>query len=254
MKRYYIYGFSFIFFLFVSIVLWGCMCNSKNRLEKCYVKKEHTIKSEYSENQRIYSQVYCEDEFDFKKAGSITGSFILPLSTDFDALCFEVLIPNFFWGSVNYDDKWMANIKLPVNVIFEWKDNNDIKQIAKTTVTQNGDETSCGSIGIQYVPLPRNKKIDYTLIFEAGSFCEGYLCKGLEYGKGAKKIDKTTDINEHPENYPSEFWKAKFMIVEIKRKGDINEKKYHIIKYVYIFTLGFICKKDPASGNSIDNS
>ena len=67
MKRYYIYGFSFIFFLFVSIVLWSCMCSSKNRLEKCYVKKEHTIKSEYSENQRIYSQVYCEDEFDFKK-------------------------------------------------------------------------------------------------------------------------------------------------------------------------------------------
>ena len=81
----------------------------------------------------------------------------------------------------------MANIKLPVNVIFEWKDNNNIKQAAKTTVIQNGDETSCGSIGIQYVPLPRNKKIDYTLICEAGSFCEGYLCKGLEYGKGAKK-------------------------------------------------------------------
>ena len=36
--------------------------------------------------------------------------------------------------------------------------------------------------------------------------------------------------------------------------GMFNEKKYHIIKYVYIFTLGFICKKDPASGNSIDNS
>lgn len=72
--------------------------------------------------------------------------------------------------------------------------------------------------------------------------------------KGQKNIDKTADINEHPENYPSEFWKAKFMIVEIKHKGDINEKKYYIIKYVYIFTLGFICKKDSTSGNSIDNS
>ena len=72
--------------------------------------------------------------------------------------------------------------------------------------------------------------------------------------KGQKNIDKTADINEHPENYPSEFWKAKFMIVEINHNGDINEKKYHIIKYVYIFTLGFICKKDSASRSSIDNS
>ena len=38
------------------------------------------------------------------------------------------------------------------------------------------------------------------------------------------------------------------------RIGMFNEKKYHIIKYIYIFTLGFICKKDPASRSSIDNS
>ena len=49
--------------------------------------------------------------------------------------------------------------------------------------------------------------------------------KALNMAKGQKNIDKTADINEHPENYPSEFWKAKFMIVEIKHKGDIIQSQ-----------------------------
>ncbi len=176
--------------------------------------KKHSIESVYSANQRVFLQVYCEDEFDFQKAGSLSGDFTLSTWTDFDALRLEIVVPKLFAVDPDYDSKADAHLQLSAKVVFEWTGKDGVKKVVETKTYDN--ETSMGCLAIEYVPLPKNKKINYRISFDAGKYTPGYLCKGFEYNDE----DKTADINTHPEKYP-DFFKAKFLVVEGKRKGKV---------------------------------
>lgn len=209
----------------VIVTLYACFAFSKQLGGGYPFPKKYTIMSAYSKDQYPYLQVYCEDEFNFRQDGAITGSLMLSHQTDFEALRFEVVIPKLSWLSPEYDGKWMAHVSLPITVDFEWVDKEGVKKMVSTSARPENavydGTTEAGCIGFEYVPLPCDTEINYTLTFESGVYCKGYLAKGLEYNDGQKKIDKTADIMAHPENY-TDFWKAIFLVVEAPRKGSLN--------------------------------
>lgn len=220
--------------IIIPLVLWtiifgfclcGCFGYCKQLGGGYPFPKKYTIVSSYSKNQYPYLQVYCENEFNFQNAGTVTGSFTLSYQTDFDALCIEVVIPKLSWLSPEYDNKWMAHVSLPMTVDFEWVNKEGIKKKVTTSARPENavydGTTGDGCIDFEYVPLPCDTEINYTLTFDEGMYCRGYLSNGLEYNDGKKKTDRTADIMAHPENY-TDFWKATFLVVEAPRKGSLS--------------------------------
>ncbi len=82
--------------LLVPCIIYGWREFYKNIVSEWLFVKPHTIKSAYSKNQKEFLQVYCEDEFNFQKAGTLTGSFMFSSKTDFDALRLQILIPKLY--------------------------------------------------------------------------------------------------------------------------------------------------------------
>lgn len=205
MKRMYLVVLSF----FCLFLLFAC-----SGFQTSY--RPTAIDSNYS---RVYNCVYCEDDFNFQKEGELKGSFELSKCTDIDMLGLKVIIPKHFWGSPEYDSSWQTHVEIPLTLKFEWTKKDGSKAKVETVCSNQQNDTTNGCIGFDYVPLPCNKKIHYTLSFKPGTYCEGHPSfKGLEKIEGSDTVDKTSDIKEHPEKYP-DFWKAKFLVVEGKRKG-----------------------------------
>ncbi len=112
---------------------------------------------------------------------------------------------------------------IPAKVIFEWIGKDGSKRSAVITNVERrlySISSHTGCIHFSYVPLPRNKKIEYTLHFESGTYVKEEdrdLPLLYYYNVDTKtRENKTELLDTHPE-----FWKAKFMVVEAKRKGAV---------------------------------
>lgn len=219
-KKYFVILFSmFIIILVVS----ACVSSDKSRNKDWLFAKKHAIKSEYSRNQHEYLQVYCEDEFNFKNEGILKGSFILPHNTDYNLLRFQILIPTIFMRTPNGErNLWHGMVKIPAKLKFTWLGKDGHIKVAETK-TYYKSESSSGVINIEYVALPRNKKIDYILEFGKGEYLPNLGSPALYYYHDATETsdffeeDKTELLKTH-----LEFWKAKFMVLEHSRKGYID--------------------------------
>ncbi len=219
-KKYFVILFSvFIIILVVS----ACVFSHKTIDKGWSFAKKYAIKSEYSRNQHEYLQVYCEDEFNFENEGVLKGSFTLPHNTDYNLLRFQILIPTIFMRTPNGQrNLWHGMVKIPAKLKFTWLGKDGHRKVAETK-TYYKSESSSGVIYIEYVALPRNKKIDYILEFEKGEYLPNLDSPALYYYHDATKTsdffeeDKTELLKTH-----IEFWKAKFMVLEHIRKGDID--------------------------------
>ncbi len=178
------------------------------------------VGSVYSKKGDPFLHVYCENEFDFKQKGVVTGSFKLSKQTSFDNLDAVILIPEVFRktpeGKFNF---WHGSVKLSVKIVFEW-DGKDGRHKSETqTYNYPESQTSDGFISISNFELPRNKKIDYKLSFNAGDYfvSTGRKYKLFYYHKESKTDEDKTSLLETAEG--KKFWKARFFVAELPVKG-----------------------------------
>ena len=155
--------FAIMCFLFLSCCLAG--------------PKKYTIKSKYSEKDKggHFYQIYCDDEFDFKEAGVLKGSFMLSWQTSFTDLGWEIILPQFYsYASGEAQGKYDTFFHMPAALVFEWDGKDGSRKRAEVSLNPDTDDeyTLDGSLCFDYVPLPRNKKIDYTLTYAKGDFLE----------------------------------------------------------------------------------
>ena len=218
------YGYIlFIFIMFFTFI--ACNCFQREGLglagEDCgsgwkYPKK-YAIRSEYSRQNTPCEHVYCDDEFDFKEKGVLKGSFILPRQT-------------YFYGLVERPPKELrAFVRIPVTLVFEWdgKDGSRKRVEAKPDLDRDGairNYTWEGYINFAYVPLPYEKKIDYTLIYDKGEFLKDrnypLVYKLVKEGERVKAVDMTELLEKD-----RTLWKAHFVVGEGNVKGSPDRSK-----------------------------
>ena len=185
--------------------------------------KKYAIRSEYSRHNTPYEHVYCDDEFDFKEKGVLKGSFILPRQTYFYGLGFQIYLFEFY-GLVERPPKELyALVRIPVKLVFEWdgKDGSRKRVEAKPDLDRDGairNYTWEGYINFAYVPLPYEKKIDYTLIYDKGEFLKDrdypLVYKLVKEGENLKIVDMTELLEKD-----RTLWKAHFVGGEGTVKG-----------------------------------
>ena len=230
------YGYIlFIFIMFFTFI--ACNCFQRESLglagEDCgsgwkYPKK-YAIRSEYSRQNTPCEHVYCDDEFDFKEKGVLKGSFILPRQTYFYGLAFQIYLSEFY-GLVERPPKELrAFVRIPVTLVFEWdgKDGSRKRVEAKPDLDRDGairNYTWDGHITFAYVPLPYEKKIDYTLIYDKGEFLKDrnypLVYKLVKEGERVKAVDMTELLEKD-----RTLWKAHFVVGEGNVKGSPDRSK-----------------------------
>lgn len=210
--------------------------------------KKYAMKSEFSRIVRgkgrvTFNEVYCDDEFSFKEAGVLKGSFILPKDTFFYGLSYDIYIPELITGYGTIDEySHDALVQIPATVIFEWDGKDGKRKRAESSLDRYFEDkntegsarnyTYDGKLYFKYVPIPRNKKIDYTLIYDKGTYLKdsrGYpllrtfhrVPDNSERGYDLKTVDKSELLETEPK-----FWKAHFVVGEgtIKGKPDRSRK------------------------------
>lgn len=191
--------------------------------------KKGAIKSEYSRYSAPFRDVYCDDEFDFKEKGVLKGSFILPRQTYFYGLGFQIFLSEFY-GLVGRPKKELyAFVRIPVTLVFEWdgKDGSRKRVETKPDLDRDGsirDYTWDGFINFAYVPLPYDKKIDYTLIYDKGEFLKHrdnpLVYKLVEEGDNLKIVDMTEVLETN-----TAIWKAHFVVGEGPVKGSPDRSR-----------------------------
>ena len=221
----------FLVMLFACFFFQSCMWLQRESFaspgEDCgsgweYPKK-YAIRSEYSRQNTPYVHVYCDDEFDFKEKGVLKGSFILPRQTYFYGLAFQIYLSEFY-GLVERPPKELrAFVRIPVTLVFEWdgKDGSRKRVEAKPDLDRDGairNYTWEGYINFAYVPLPYEKKIDYTLIYDKGEFLKDrnypLVYKLVKEGERVKAVDMTELLEKD-----RTLWKAHFVVGEGPVKG-----------------------------------
>ena len=228
----------FLVMLFACFFFQSCMWFQRESFaspgEDCgsgwkYPKK-YAIRSEYSRQNTPCEHVYCDDEFDFKEKGVLKGSFILPRQTYFYGLGFQIYLSEFY-GLVERPPKELyAFVRIPVTLVFEWdgKDGSRKRVEAKPDLNRNGairNYTWEGYINFAYVPLPYEKKIDYTLTYDKGEFLKDrdypLVYKLVKEGENLKKIDMTELLEKD-----RTLWKAHFVVGEgtVKGSPDFSRK------------------------------
>lgn len=173
----------FLVMLFACFFFQSCMWFQRESFaspgEDCgsgwkYPKK-YAIRSEYSRQNTPCEHVYCDDEFDFKEAGVLKGSFMLSWQTSFTDLGWEIILPQFYsYASGEAQGKYDTFFHMPAALVFEWDGKDGRRKHAEVSLNPDTDDeyTLDGSLCFDYVPLPRNKKIDYTLTYAKGEFLE----------------------------------------------------------------------------------
>ena len=230
------YGYIlFIFIMFFTFI--ACNCFQRESLglagEDCgsgwkYPKK-YAIRSEYSRQNTPCEHVYCDDEFDFKEKGVLKGSFILPRQTYFYGLAFQIYLSEFYRLVERPPKELRAFVRIPVTLVFEWdgKDGSRKRVEAKPDLDRDGairNYTWEGYINFAYVPLPYEKKIDYTLIYDKGEFLKDrnypLVYKLVKEGERVKAVDMTELLEKD-----RTLWKAHFVVGEGNVKGSPDRSK-----------------------------
>ena len=220
---------TFIGCLLITLSFSSCNSLEDKYFGGTYIRKPYTIDSPYGGltkeeaekfgdpyNAKKFLQVYCEDDFNFKEAGILEGSFKLSRKTSFDWLEFWVWYPKLRDQEDDAEIYYYSHLSIPMNIKYEWSDKKGNIHYAYST--NNGRNM------FDYVPLPKETEIKYTLSYDKGTYenttyqyeGEEGISYGLFYyenGDIDKPIDKTADINNNPEKYEG-FYDGKFRVVE----------------------------------------
>ena len=130
-------------------------------------------------------------------------------------------------NTVKHD--WTLKNLIPVTLVFEWdgKDGSRKRVEAKPDLNRNGairNYTWEGYINFAYVPLPYEKKIDYTLIYDKGEFLKDrnypLVYKLVKEGERVKAVDMTELLEKD-----RTLWKAHFVVGEGNVKGSPDRSK-----------------------------
>ena len=186
-----------MFFTFIA-----CNCFQRESLglagEDCgsgwkYPKK-YAIRSEYSRQNTPCEHVYCDDDLVERPPKEL-----------------------------------YALARIPVTLVFEWdgKDGSRKRVEAKPDLDRDGairNYTWEGYINFAYVPLPYEKKIDYTLIYDKGEFLKDrnypLVYKLVKEGGRVKAVDMTELLEKD-----RTLWKAHFVVGEGNVKGSPDRSK-----------------------------
>ena len=175
-------------------------------LVSCNLPKNYALKKPSYPNE--FLQVYCEQGFNFYKAGIVTGTFKLPKNVDYKKLRVQILIPKLFRDTGVQTSKWSGYVSLPGKLSLVWNGGSLTRDCSK-------DELSSWAFinlftGDSVRKLPVETPITYTFSYDAGVYTRL---------SGPENTDKLSDMQAHPENY-TDFYKALFIVVEAVTKGN----------------------------------
>ncbi len=161
----------------------------------------YTVKNARFKNEFLW--VYAEKEFNFKTAGTVQGIFTLPKSVKPKGLRCHIMFPATF-----RNNKWRAVVKMPYKLTLTWNGGSLKKEEAEAKSDWFGIGVYFSEEEMQQ--LPKTQTISYTLEYGGGVYTE--LLDGP-----TGLIDKLTDLQAHPENYPG-FYDAVFVVAEKSTK------------------------------------
>lgn len=170
-----------------------------------FIPKPYSIKSPILSEE--FPQVYCEDDFNFRNAGERTGTFTLPLNVSKARLSVSIFLPATYYSMKRSAD-WSGEVSIVSKVLFTWNGGS----LETKLYNEKTSDPFLSFVSIEQ--LPRNKKINYKLQFEAGVYSQ--LKKLTTPDEG----DHTANIMADPddEKYKT-LWNAKFVVIELPKKG-----------------------------------
>ena len=159
----------------------------------------YTVKNARFKNE--FSWVYAEKDFNFKNAGRVQGTFTLPKNVRHKGLSFVAMFPATF-----RNNKWSAVVRMPYKLTLRWDGGSLKREEGEAKSDWFGLNVSFPEEEIRNLPV--QQAITYTLEYEAGVYTELL---------DTAKLDKRTDLQDHPESYQG-FYDAVLVVAERSTK------------------------------------